>query len=116
MKEFEQVERELLEALRRSDRSALETLLADDFLITTAGWIREPAGKRAWIEAASSEHVLESFDLQISHVRRYDDVAVVLSESTQSGTHRGEPWQMSFHYTDVWRREGARWRLAVRHA
>jgi hypothetical protein len=114
--EFEELERELLAALQRRDRAALERLLADDFLITTAGWIREPVGKSAWLAAVLSEHTLDAFDLNVSHIRRYDDVAVVLSASTQSGTRLEEHWEMSFNYTDVWTRQGATWRLAVRHA
>ena len=116
MEELEELERELLAALRRRDRAALERLLADDFVITTAGWIREPVGKKAWLAAALSEHTLDAFDLNVSHIRTYDDVAVVLSTSTQSGTRLDEPWEMSFNYTDVWTRQDATWQLSVRHA
>jgi ketosteroid isomerase-like protein len=116
VEELEELERGLLAALQRSDRVTLERLLADDFVITTAGWIREPVGKSAWLAAALSEHTLDAFDLSVSHVRSYGDVAVVLSASTQSGTRRGQPWEMSFNYTDVWTRHEAAWRLSVRHA
>jgi hypothetical protein len=42
-------------------------------------------------------------------------VAVVLAESSQEGTRDGEPWSLTFRYTDVWVL-GERWQLAVRHA
>ena len=115
MDELEVVERELLTALQNADRAALDALLREDFLITTAGWLREPAGKQTWMDAALGAHVLERFDLRVAETRRYGDVAVVLAESSQEGTHDGEPWSLTFRYTDVWVRE-ERWQLAARHA
>lgn len=109
-------EHRLLEALRGNDRAALEALLCDDFLITTAGWISEPVGKSTWLDALSAGHTVETFDLRITHTRPLGAGAVVLCESTQSGTRDGAPWELTFRYTDVWKREDDRWRLAVRHA
>jgi ketosteroid isomerase-like protein len=115
VEDLEFVERELLDALRRADRTALDALLRDDFVITTAGWLSEPVGKQAWLEAALGEHVLERFDLRLTATRRYGDVAVVLAESSQEGTRDGEAWSLTFRYTDVWVL-GEAWRLAARHA
>jgi hypothetical protein len=49
--ELERFERMLLESLSRGDIDAAATLLREDFLITTAGWIAKPVGKQAWLEA-----------------------------------------------------------------
>jgi hypothetical protein len=43
--ELYEAEHALLRALQEHDLAALAELLADDFLITTAGWIAEPADK-----------------------------------------------------------------------
>jgi ketosteroid isomerase-like protein len=115
MDELEVAEREVLTALRNADRAALDALLRDDFLITTAGWLREPVGKQAWLDATLGAHMLERFDLRVTETRRFGDVAVVLAESSQEGTRNGEPWALTFRYTDVWVL-GERWRLAARHA
>jgi ketosteroid isomerase-like protein len=114
--DLERAERELLDALRRGDLAAAADVLRDDFLITTAGWLAEPAGKRAWLEALSGQMTLDEFDLRLIAARRYGDVAVVLAESSQTGTHNDAPYSMTFRYTDVWVREGTGWRLATRHA
>jgi ketosteroid isomerase-like protein len=114
--DLETVERELLRALQRGDVSASASLLRDDFLITTAGWLPEPVGKQAWLEGLTGRMTLEDFDLRLVATRRYGDVAVVLAESRQRGTHGGEPFAMTFRYTDVWVLEDAAWRLATRHA
>jgi len=108
-------EHALLQALRRQDLDTLTALLADDFLITTAGWIAEPADKSTWL-AGLAEHQLDEFELRLLAVRQHDNVAVVLAESAQKGSRSGEPWEHTFRYTDVWRRGSAGWLLAVRHA
>jgi ketosteroid isomerase-like protein len=114
--DLEVVERELLEALQRGDMSATADLLRDDFLITTAGWLQEPVGKDAWLEALDGRMTLERFDLRLIGTRRYGDVGVVLAESAQTGTHDDAPFSMTFRYTDVSVFERAGWHLAIRHA
>jgi ketosteroid isomerase-like protein len=114
--ELELVERRLLDALRLGEMSALANLLRDDFLITTAGWLSEPVGKRAWLEGLTAHMTLERFDLRLIATRRYGDVGVALAESSQQGTYDGGPVSMTFRYTDVWVLESGGWRLATRHA
>jgi ketosteroid isomerase-like protein len=114
--ELERVERELLESLSRGDLHAAGTLLRDDFLITTAGWIAEPVGKQAWLDAAAERMTLESFDLRLIATQQFGDVAVAIAESAQEGTHDDKPYSLTFRYTDVWVRDERSWALATRHA
>ena len=116
MDDLETAERELLQAIRLGDVSASESLLRDDFLITTAGWLPEPVGKQAWLEGLTTHMTLEDFDLRLIATRKYCDVAIVLAESRQKGTRGGAPFAMTFRYTDVWVLQDAGWRLATRHA
>jgi ketosteroid isomerase-like protein len=114
--DLEAAERGLLEALQRGDESAIAGFLRDDFLITTAGRLSQPVGKKAWLEALAGRMSLERFDLRVLATQRYGEVGVVLAASAQEGTHDGTPYSMTFRYTDVWVRQDARWRLATRHA
>ena len=116
MDELERVERELLDALRRGDLNAASALLHEDFLITTAGWIAEPVEKQAWLESYADQMTLVSFDLRVVATRRFGDVAIVLAESAQTGTHNGAPFSLTFRYTDVWIGGRSGWALATRHA
>ena len=115
-KQLERVERELLDALRRGELGEASALLHDEFLITTAGWIAEPVGKQAWLHSLEGRITLDRFDLRLLATQRFGDVAVVLAESAQEGTHNGEPFSLMFRYTDVWVRGGSEWTLATRHA
>lgn len=114
--ELERLERELLDSLSRGDLDAAGTLLRDDFLITTAGWIAEPVGKQAWLDALAGRMTLESFDLRLLATQQFGDVAVAIAESAQDGTHDDKRFSMTFRYTDVWVRDDRDWALATRHA
>ena len=116
MDELEQAERSLWKALQSRDFRGAASRLRDDFLITTAGWIAEPVGKDAWLDASRERMTLSDFDFALIATRRYGDAAVVICESSQTGTHDGAPFAMTFRYTDVWVSEAGEWLLAVRHA
>ncbi len=114
--ELERSENKLLESLSRGDLDAAGSLLHDDFLITTAGWIAEPVGKKAWLDALTGRMTLDSFDLRVLATQQFGDVAVAIAESAQEGTHDGKPFSLTFRYTDVWVRDDSDWALATRHA
>jgi len=116
MDELDLAESRLLTALQRADLAGVAELLRDDFLITTAGWIPEPADKSTWLEGLSGGMTLDSFTLRLIASRRFGDTAVALVESDQTGTHDGSSFSMTFRYTDTWVHEDDSWRLAVRHA
>jgi hypothetical protein len=114
--DLERAEHGLLDALRRGDLGDASARLHDGFLITTAGWIAEPVGKQAWLDSLRERMTLESFDLRVLATQRFGDVAVVLVESAQEGTHDDEPFALTFRYTDVWVGGDSGWALATRHA
>jgi ketosteroid isomerase-like protein len=114
--ELERAERELLDALSHGNLDEAATLLHDEFLITTAGWIADPVGKQAWLDSLAESMTLESFELRMLATQQFGDVAVVLAESAQEGTHRGERFALTFRYTDVWVHGDSGWTLATRHA
>ena len=114
--DLERAESQLLTALQRGDAGALGALLRDDFLITTAGWMPEPADKSTWLAGLTGRMTLDSFSLRLVASRRFGETAVALVESHQSGTHDGIPFAMTFRYTDTWVLEDDSWQLAIRHA
>ncbi len=106
-------------ALRDRDWSDARAFMRDDFLITTAGWVDAPLGVDTWLESLAGRYQLDHFEYQEILVRRYGNVAVVLSRSTQAGRmlDTGEAWAGTFRYTDVWIEEDpGGWRIAARHA
>jgi hypothetical protein len=109
------LELELLMAMRDADLATIDRLLNDSFIITTAGWLREPADKTTWMDAISA-HKLDAAELHEVTTRAYGDVLITWVHSTQQGVFRGEQYTHQFRYTDIWVRTEAGWRLDVRHA
>jgi ketosteroid isomerase-like protein len=117
MPDFEELEQSVLRSVVDKRWADLADLLHDDFVITTAGWLTEPASKQAWLDEVASRHLLHGYDIHSVDVRAMGAVAVVLVLSTQRATWKDAPFEGVFRYTDVWRPDdGDRWRLAVRHA
>jgi ketosteroid isomerase-like protein len=116
VEELDNAERRLLAALQSGDLPGAAEMVRDDFLITTAGWLREPADKPTWLAALAGEMTLDGFTLRVLASRRFGDVATALVESEQTGTHGGAPFSMTFRYTDTWVLDDGGWRLAIRHA
>ena len=106
----------LLDALRDGDWPAVDELLAEDMLITTAGWLREPVDEITWMREVRNQHSLHSYEVTDSHVRRYGSVIIVLLLSRQRGARHGHPWDATLRYTDIWTQRGPMWRLSIRHA
>ena len=117
-RDFEDREVSLLCAVVGRRWDDLAELLDDDFMITTAGWLDQPATKQQWLHEVSSQHVVHDFTMNSVDVREMGSVVVVLVESTQWATWKNAPFTGTFRYTDVWRRDDQDgvWRLAVRHA
>jgi hypothetical protein len=115
--DFSALESAVLQSVVDRDWERLAGMLSDDFTITTAGWLTEPAGKTEWLNSVASQHDLHSFQLHRVDVRNVSGVAVVQVLSTQSATWKGAPFLGDFRYTDVWAPDGdRRWVLHVRHA
>ena len=110
------LESAVLRAMVEGRGTALSDLLDDDFVITTAGWLDAPAGKAEWVREVEARHQLHGFSIESIVERSIDDVLVALVLSRQTASWKGERAEFRFRYTDVWRRVGDRWLLAVRHA
>ena len=108
----------MLQAIVSRDPTTLTSLLDEGFVITTAGWMVEPAGRDEWVQQVIQQHLLHEFSIDAIDERPIDGVCVALVLSTQTGTWRGQRKTFRFRYTDVWRPSHSeeQWRLAVRHA
>lgn len=110
------LEAAVLQALVDKDRPTLTALLDERFLITTAGWLAEPAGRDTWVQEALDRHVLHDFSIHSIEQRDLKSVVVALVLSSQTVTWQGRRQTLRFRYTDVWRATDGKWVLAVRHA
>jgi ketosteroid isomerase-like protein len=115
--EIRRLAHEWLDAVPRRDRTTLERILADDFLI--AGWQPEGrlADKQYYIEDCLRPVEIQegSYKFDRWQVRRYGETAVVNCVLEVYAIVEGAKWGGVVLITDVWVREGEMWRVVTRH-
>ena len=104
------------DAVRRGDGTAAGAFMTGDFTSVTAGSPEAPLGRLAWLDRLAVPSTLDGFEYDDFRIRVIDDVALVQSRCREHDMPAGlDASTTTFRFTDVWRREGDRWRIGLRH-
>jgi ketosteroid isomerase-like protein len=97
-----------------NDAAAVQMLLADDFVMTTAeGTQYNKAEVVASVKDKSYKpDVLQSSDMT---VHSSANTAVVTGNYFEKGTDRGKPWERRGRFTDTWVWANGRWQCLASH-
>jgi ketosteroid isomerase-like protein len=108
------MERAWNQAELRNDASAVQLLLADDFVLTAAeGTLYNKAQMISSIRDNSYRpDLLESSDMK---VHSYGNAAVVTGMYHEKGTEKGRAWERSGRFTDTWVFLDNRWQCVASH-
>lgn len=102
------------DAERRSDADALDTLLADDFvLVGPLGFVRDKAQYLGSRRSGDLKH--ESLTWDDVRVRVYGETAVAVGSQTQKSTYQGRDASGRFRVTQIAARLGGRWAVVGLH-
>lgn len=120
---FEQIEKRLralegrwMEAIKTQDRAALERILADDFtFVGDQASAAASLDRSAYADSALKDWKLTAYSFDSLTVRVYGDTAVVNGVYKQQAAVAGKQWSGDFLVTDVWIKQGRRWRVVTRH-
>lgn len=120
---FEQIEKRLralegrwMEAIKKQDRAALERILADDFtFVGEQASAATSLDRSAYADSAVKDWKLTAYSFDSLTVRVYGDTAVVNGVYKQQAAVSGKQWSGDFLVTDVWIKQGKRWRVVTRH-
>jgi hypothetical protein len=110
------------DAFAKADAAALDRLLADDYVHTNGG-SGQVLDRAAWLGYVRSRRAeLDSGILRIEEyrssepvIRLLGTVAVVTHEVTTAGERKGQRFRSRVQVTQMWSREGGRWRRAAFH-
>jgi len=108
-----QLEASWMQAWVRKDRATCESILAEDFLLTSARGILMP--KADWLAGAMGPFVCTAFAWEEMIVRPFGDTAIVHGRARQQASVGGQDWSGLFLVTDVWARRDGRWQVVSRH-
>lgn len=105
----------LMEALKKRDSTALNYLLADDFMPVGANITEEQSDKTRYIQSALKNSEIKTYAIEKTTVRPYRTTAVVTVRYKQQSVVAGVPSDASFIATDVWVKRGKLWQAVSHH-
>jgi ketosteroid isomerase-like protein len=108
------LEKKWNEVYKRGDIVVMDSLLADDFIITVEDG--STFSKPGYIahNGNASVHV-EISEMSDLHVRMHGNTAVVTGAYHEVGTEKGRPYEYRDRFTDVWMNINGRWQLIASH-
>jgi ketosteroid isomerase-like protein len=116
---FSDLEHQWMNAVKRQDIAALERILAPEFTLTVAieGLPLESTGRADYLAACKGYYVIHEFTFNEIAVRRYGEVAVVISRYRQKATLGGtEDRSAEYFLTDTWVRHNGVWKVVARYS
>jgi len=108
------LEKKWNDVYKRGDIAVMDSLLADDFIITVedgstfskSGYIAHNGDSTVHVE------ISEMSDLQ---VRMHGNTGVVTGAYHEKGTDKGKPYEYRDRFTDVWSYVNGRWQVLASH-
>ena len=107
-----QLERDWDEAFHRKDVAVIETILADEFVVTYDDGSRGDKSKELRL-ATEFDQQIDSSMLDEFIVKEYGDTAVVWFTQHLVGPSKGRPLALTFRYVDVFVMRAGRWQCVA---
>ena len=114
-KKLEDIQQQLIKAWVTRDRSALERLLAPDWMVTHVDG-----------RISTREDVLRDFDTGANRllegqvddvkVRLFEGFAIVTGRTRARGEYKGQKYDVTLRFTDVFVRRNQEWQAVASHA
>jgi hypothetical protein len=111
---FTGMEKQMLQAVQKKDRVALEGMLSDDFEIAMPD--ADPLASEDWVDSVmAKDFTLKSYVIRQMSVVDLGEAAVVKFERLQQGTYKAGNESGEFFVVDLWKKSGDSWKLANRY-
>jgi ketosteroid isomerase-like protein len=110
---FSDLEIQMLKAVQKKDKAALQAMLTDDCVIEMPN--ADPLPGDEWVDSVMAKNfTLKSFAMRGVFFVDLGDAAVVKFERRQDATNAGKTESGEFFVVDVWKKDGDAWKLASR--
>lgn len=111
---FTGLEKQLLQAVQKKDRTAMTALLTDDLEIAMPD--ADPLAGDDWLDSVmATGFKLKSFVVRQMSVADLGDTAVVKFDRIQQATYKDRDDSGEFFVVDLWKKNGDSWKLANRY-
>jgi ketosteroid isomerase-like protein len=110
---FSDLEIQMLKAVQKKDKAALQAMLTDDCVIEMPN--ADPLPGDEWMDSVmAKDFTLKSFAMREVFVVDLGNAAVVKFERRQDASNKGKAESGEFFVVDVWKKDGDAWKLANR--
>jgi ketosteroid isomerase-like protein len=111
---FTGLERQLLQAVQKKDKSVVQAMTTDDFQIEMPD--ADPLPGEDWLDSVTDkDFALKSFIVRQMSVADLGDAAVVKYDRVQQATFKSKDESGEFFVVDLWKKTGDSWKLANRY-
>ena len=111
---FTGLEKQMLHAVQKKDKAALNAMLGEDFSIEMPD--ADTLYGEDWVDSVmAKDFTLKSFVVRQMSVIQLNDAAVVKYGRTQESTYKGKSDGGEFFVVDLWTKDGSSWKLASRY-
>lgn len=112
---FTGLEKRILLAVQKKDKSSLQALLADDFEIAMPD--ADPLAGDDWLDSVvANDFSLKSFVVRQLSVADLGEAAVVKFDRIQQATYKSNNESGEYFVVDLWKKSGDSWKLTNRYA
>ena len=110
---FSDLEIQMLKAVQKKDKAALQAMLADDCLIGMPN--ADPLPGDEWVDSVmAKDFILKSFAMRDVFAVDLGNAVVIKFDRRQDATNKGHADSGQFFVVDVWKKDGDAWKLANR--
>lgn len=120
---FERIEKRLttlehkwMEAVKIHDATALKGILSEEFMLAGESSNGALSDRTQYLDHTVRDAKVENYNFDKLTVRVYGTTAIVSVWGKQQTLAANQKTDASFLYTDVWVKEGTRWRVVMRHS
>lgn len=111
---FSGIEKQMLQAVQRKDRPALEGMLAEECSIAVPK--ADSLDCRDWLDSVTGKDFnLRSFAIRSMSVTDLGNSVLVNFERSQQATYQGKDHSGEFFVLDLWKKIGGSWKLVNRY-
>src|SRR5580765_977481 len=110
---FSDLEIQMLKAVQKKDKAALESMLTEDCIIEMPD--ADPLAGDEWVDSVmAKDFTLKSFAMRNVFAVDLGNAVVVKFERRQDAVNKGRAESGQFFVVDVWKQAGDTWKLANR--
>ena len=110
---FSDLEIQMLKAVQKKDKAALQAMLTDDCVIAMPN--ADPLPGDEWVDSVmAKDFTFKSFAMRGVFFVDLGNAAVVKFERKQDATNAGKAESGEFFVVDLWKKDGDAWKLANR--